>query len=283
MKGFAYPLILVALFASCDQVDEPLAPITDGGGTSDTTVLRSVLLEEFTGHRCSTCPAAHVVAKQLSELYGERLVVVGLHTTNTFGAPLDPPAPDGRYSTDFRTPAGDTYTTTFGVSFLPTGMVSRTVRSSSITLAQGSWGSAIADILEQPALFRIGFDQVQVNTNSTLNATIKVRAQVAIDAEHKLVIYLVEDRVIDWQLNAAVTPPDVPDYEHRHVLRGAVNGTWGEDAVAAGTAAGDSLSFTVNAFPLATEWNVANCYLVAYLYNTSNNEVMQVSERKVQP
>lgn len=282
MKGFAYTLILAALFASCDYVDEPLAPGTGGNGTGDTTVLRNALLEEFTGHRCTTCPAAHAVAQQLGDLYGDRLVIVGIHATGTFAAPLAPPAADGRYSTDFRTPAGDAYSTTFDVSYLPTGMVSRTVRNSSITLAQGSWGSAIADILEQPALFSIGFDQVQISNNS-LNASVKVRTMDAIDADHKLALYLVEDRVIDWQLNGVVTPPDVPDYVHRHVLRGAVNGTWGENAVAAGTSAGDTLSFAVNSFPLASGWNLANCYLVAYLYNASNNEVMQVAQTKIQP
>lgn len=284
MKGFAYTLILAAVFASCDYVDEPIDPGTVGGGNGDSTVLRNALLEEFTGHRCSTCPAAHVVTQQLSTFYGERLVVVGIHATNTFGSPLDPPAADGRYSSDYRTPAGNTYTSTFGVSFLPTGMVSRTERNNSITIAQGAWGSAISDILDQPALFRIQFDQLEVNSgNNSLNASIRLRNEAAIDADHKLVIYMVEDHIIDWQLNGTANPPDVPDYEHRHVFRGAVNGTWGEDAVAAGTAAGDTTSIAVNGFPLATEWNLANCYLVAYLYNTSTNEVMQVAQRKIQP
>lgn len=277
-------LLLAASIVGCDYVDEPLAPGTDGNGGSDSTIARRVLLEEFTGHRCSTCPAAHVVAQQLDALYGDRLIVVGIHATATFGAPLNPPAADGRYSTDFRTPAGDTYTTTFGVSFLPTGMVGRKVYNSSITIAQGSWGSAIADIIDQPALFELWFDALQFNASTnTVSATVKAVTQQAIDADHKLTIHLLEDRVIDWQLNASVSPPDIADYEHRHVLRNTLNGTWGEDAVAAGMAAGDTLTFVVNGFAVDPAWNAANCSLVAYLYNVSTNEVMQAVERKFQP
>ncbi len=277
-------LIMAAAIIGCDYVDEPLAPGSGGDGGGDSTIARRVLLEEFTGHRCSTCPAAHVVAQQLDALYGDRLIVVGIHATATFGAPLDPPAPDGRYSTDFRTPAGDTYTSTFGVSFLPTGMVGRTPYNSSITVAQGSWGSAIAELIDQPALFDVWFDQLQFEASSnTVDATVKVVTQEAIEADHKLTIYLLEDRVIDWQLNASVSPPDVADYEHRHVLRTNLNGTWGEDAVGAGTASGDTLTFTVNSAPVDPSWNAANCSLVAYLYNTTTNEVMQAVERKFQP
>lgn len=284
MKGLFGFLIAAALLTACDYVDEPVVPATDGGGANDTIILRKVLLEEFTGHRCSTCPAAHVVAKQLSTLYGSRLVIVGIHATSTFAAPLSPPAADGRYSTDFRTPAGDTYTTTFGVSFLPTGMISRKPFNSSTTVAQGTWGSAISELIEQPALAQIWFDDLQFNAaNSTLTAAVKVRAEQPIDEDHKLTLYLVEDRVFDWQLNADVSPPDVPDYEHRHVLRGAVNGTWGGNAVAAGTAVGDTLTVPVNGYSLDPSWDPAKCYLVAYLYNTATNEVMQVVEQKIQP
>lgn len=277
-------LMMAASIIGCDYVDEPLAPGTGGNGGSDSTIARRVLLEDFTGHRCSTCPAAHLVAEQLNALYGDRLIVVGIHATATFGAPLSPPASDGRYSTDFRTPAGDTYTTTFGVSFLPTGMVSRKPYNSSITVAQGSWGSAIADLVDEPALFDVWFETLsyQASTNS-VDATIKVVTQQAIEADHKLTIQLLEDRVIDWQLNAAVTPPDIPDYEHRHVLRATLNGTWGEDAVGAGTAAGDTLTFTVTGFAVDPTWNAANCSLLAYLYNSSSNEVMQAVETKFQP
>lgn len=284
MKNLFKILFAAALLAGCDYVDDPIPPGGGGENGGNDTVLRTALLEEFTGHRCATCPAAHAVVQQLSNLFGERLVIVGIHATNTFGAPLQPPAADGRYSTDFRTPAGDAYTSNFGVSFLPTGIVSRKPYNSTLAISQGSWGSAISNVLEQPAFFSIGFEDMQVNTsNNTLNATVKIHTEKAIDADHKLTIYLVEDNVIDWQLNGPATPPDVPDYVHRHVLRGAVNGTWGEDVVPAGTAAESTFSVAVSAFPLKPEWNVTNCYLVAYVYQTSSKEVMQVAQQKIRP
>lgn len=277
-------LLMVASIVGCDYVNDPVTPGAIGGGGNDSIVLRRILLEEFTGHRCNNCPAAHTVAQQLDAIYDEELVVVGIHATSTFAAPLDPPAPDGRYSTDFRTPAGDTYTSTFGVSFLPTGMVSRKSYNSSITVAQGSWSSAISDLIGQPALFDLSFDELQHDgAANTVDATITVVTQVAIEADHKLTIYLLEDNVVDWQLNAAASPPDIENYLHRHVLRTTLNGTWGQDAVFAGTAAGDTLTFTVANAALDPAWDPANCSLVAYLYNTATNEVMQAVERKFQP
>ena len=40
---------------------------------------RVVLLEDFTGQRCSNCPTATAVIEQLHEAYGEALVAVGIH------------------------------------------------------------------------------------------------------------------------------------------------------------------------------------------------------------
>jgi hypothetical protein len=227
------------------------------------------------------------VAQQLDALYGDRLIVVGIHATETFGAPLDPPAVDGRYSTDFRTAAGNAYASTFGVIFLPTGLVSRKPFNSSTTLSQGSWGSAIGAIIDEEALFDLWFSDLDHNASAnTFDATIEVAVLRPIDADHKLTVYLLEDPVVDWQLNAAATPPDVPDvpdYAHRHVLRASVTAPFGLLAVGAGAAPGDTLSFDLTGVGMDPAWNAQNCSLVGYLANASTNEVMQATERKFQP
>ncbi|MCB9182854.1 MAG: Omp28 family outer membrane lipoprotein [Flavobacteriales bacterium] len=280
---------IIALSASlalvgCDYVDAPNAPATDDGGGTNETLKRRALLEEFTGHRCNNCPAAHAVAANLANVYGDELIVVGIHATDFFAAPLNPPAANGSYSTDFRTPAGDTYATAFNVSSLPTGMVNRTPYNNSVTISSGSWSSAIAEIIAQDAACDVWFSALEHDAAAhTVTAEVKVAVLQPISGDHNLTVYLTEDHIIDWQVNSLVNPPDVENYDHRHVLRANLNGTWGQAAITGSAAAGDTLTFQFNAFALDPAWNPSNCALIAYLYDTGSDEVMQAAEREFEP
>lgn len=283
MRVAILTIICTVALLGCDYVDDPVAP-SGGGNGGGGTVKRRALLEEFTGHRCNTCPAAHAVAANLATAFGNELIVVGVHATDFFAAPLNPPAPNGAYSTDFRTPAGSAYATAFSISFLPTGLVSRKPFNSSITISSGNWSSAIADIVAQDAACDIWFSSLTHNAGAnTVSAEVKVAVLAPISGDHNLTVYLTEDHVIDWQLNSLVSPPDVPDYDHRHVLRTNLNGTWGESAITGSAQAGDTLTFSFSGIAMNPAWNAANCALVAYLYNTATNEVSQAAERKFVP
>lgn len=274
----AFPLVL----AACDYVDVPLET-PDGGGGGGEQVVRRVLLEDFTGHRCNNCPAASQVASQLVGVYGEEdLIVVGVHAgPSSFTAPVNPPNPDGSYATDFRTPAGNAYANQFGVTFLPTGMVSRREFNSSVTLSSAAWGSAVADILGTPADMEILFDTVTYDSGAnSVHVEVKVALINAVSGDHNLTVYLLEDHVVDWQLDSQASPPDVQNYEHRHVLRDNLNGTWGEPVISGSAAAGDTLSFTYDRTLPASVVDPTNCALVAYVYRTDSYEVMQAREVK---
>lgn len=279
-------LLLLGAFslAGCDYVDDPTPPSAGGGNNGGTTVKRRALLEEFTGHRCTTCPAAHLLAAGLAAAYQEDLIIVGVHATDFFAAPLDPPAANGSYSTDFRTVAGEAYVSTFNVSFIPTGLVNRTPFNSSTTISSGNWSSAIADIVAQDAACEVWIDTIEHDaTANTVSTVVKVAVLQAITGQHNLTVYLTEDHVVDWQLNSLASPPDVEFYDHRHVLRTNLNGTWGEVVIPASAAVGDTLTISLNDIAINPGWNAANCELVAYVYNSSTNEVLQAAERRFQP
>ncbi len=292
MKNALLTILVAAfLFPGCDVVKEPVPPTAGGPvvpiDTSDTTgsiVRRKVLIEDFTGHRCNNCPGAARTALALQGLYGEDLVVVGVHVTSTFASPVSPPLPNGSYSTDFRTPAGNTYETTFNIQFLPIGAVSRKPYNNSLLLGQSAWGSAVADLIGDTAKFDIWFSQLDYNgSTNTVSAEVKVAVLEPITGDHHLTIYLTEDHVVDWQLDNDATPPDVPNYEHRHVLRTNLNGTWGTPLIAGSASAGDTLTLSYANFPMDLAWDASNCALVAYAHNSATYEVMQVEERKFQP
>lgn len=276
-------LALICFSTGCDYVTEPIAA-PDGNNTGGEGVTRKVLLEDFTGHRCNNCPAATRTATQLQGVYGDDLIVVGVHATAFFGAPANPPNANGSYATDFRTEAGTAYATTFSVSFLPTGMVSRRVFNSSLLQSSSAWGSDIADIIGQPADLDIWFSQLDYNPNDgTVSAEVKVAVVGPVTEDHNLTIYLIEDHVVDWQLDNEATPPDVENYEHRHVLRTTLNGTWGVPLITGTANAGDTITLSYADVAVDPGWQPANCTLVAYAYNTASYEVMQVAERHFQP
>ena len=277
MRAASIPLLLtLATLAACDQVE---FPNNKGGsiGPEPEGPARKVLLEDITGHTCNNCPAATDLALGLQSVYGHDLILVGVHAS-AFAEPQAPP-----FDTDFRTVAGEEYLTTFGVSSLPAGLVSRRPFNNSVVVGTGNWGSAVAEIINTPAEVEVLFDTVNytVGTN-TVEFTIKVVPVNDLTGGHNLTVYLTEDSVIDAQIDARVQPPEVLDYVHRHVLRGNVNGTWG-DAVGTGTlTAGDTITLPYTYVLPANVLDAAHCALVAYVYRTDTYEVLQAEEHKLQ-
>ncbi len=273
----AYYTVLLALatLASCDYVEFPDNKGGGGGPTPDGPA-RKVLLEDITGHKCNNCPAATDVALSLHDVYGDDLIIVGVHASS-FAEPDDPP-----FDTDFRTTAGEEYLTTFNVSSLPAGLVSRKPFNNAIVIGTGSWGSAVAEIINTPADVEVLFDTVEyaAGTN-TVEFTIKVVPVNDLTGGHNLTVYLTEDSVVDAQIDNRVNPPNVLDYMHRHVLRGNVNGSWG-DAIGTGTlTAGDTITLPYTYVLPANVLDAAHCALVAYVYRTDSYEVLQVEEHKL--
>ena len=79
-------LSLLPLLFSCDYIDENerFIVVDSHFEQPDTeSVVKNVLLEDFTGQRCVNCPRGSEVIEQLQEAYPERLIAVGIH-----GGPL---------------------------------------------------------------------------------------------------------------------------------------------------------------------------------------------------
>jgi hypothetical protein len=274
------PILALAFLSGCDIVTDPIPPETDNGNGSEG-VVRRVLIEDLTGHTCNNCPGAARIALDLQEFYGEdQLVIVGVHG-GAFAAP-QAPIGDDMFDTDHRTEAGIAYNTAFQVMFWPAGMVSRHAFNGSPVISESAWSEAVAGLIGQPSPFDLWIDTI-VTEAGNVSTEIKLHLTGAVNGDHNLVVYLTEDHVVDWQIDSEATPPNVPDYDHRHMLRANLNGTWGEPVIMGSAAAGDTITLNYDGFALDPDWNTANCALVAYVYNVATEEVMQVVERKFEP
>jgi hypothetical protein len=155
-------------------------------------------------------------------------------------------------------------------------MASRLNDGTPVSFAQ--WESKILALKDLEPEAKITIETAYNTSNRTVTLDIKTTWLKDGDGgtNYKLQVHLIEDHISDWQLNNGV---DIPDYDHRHVLRDAVNTTWGSviTNTALGAIAEKTYTYTLNA-----AWNEANCEIVAFIYKESPSyEVMQVNTHHV--
>lgn len=68
------------------------------------------------------------------------------------------------------------------------------------------------------------------------------------------------------------------DYEHNHVFRAAINGTWGSDPFSIDENEEEILE---NSYILNEKWKPENISIVAFVYHAQSDEVLGVTEIKI--
>lgn len=302
-KNLLYISILTAAvtFQSCDKVKFPYEGYVDNGG-GGTEHVRRVLLEDFTGHRCTFCPEATRTAEKLIHdpptQYGEKVVLMTVHAGASNN--VDPLTSGTKYLSDFRTTPANAIKTAFGVTFNPQGMVNRKDFPANTHLKpSGDWGTTIASIINLPPDADITITNTYNTGNKNLTCKIKSEFLTAkTGVNYKLAAFLVQDSIIDWQTDFYASPNDVPNYVHMHVMRDNINGSagspWGDALVVGNVAVGDSIIKTYN-YTLQNTYGLSNnvvcvpknCKVIAYIYDDDSasptyREVIQVAEKKIQ-
>lgn len=264
----AFLSICIALI-SCDKIEPPYKQ------TGDVVAERKVLLEDYTGQRCVNCPTAARIAHDLKEVYGENLIVIGIHT-GFFAIPFLP-----QFPLDLRTEAGEAWDATFKVSTAghPKGLVNRLNKDGIYYLGPGEWGTAVADAISKKADATIDLEAKFTAGNTKLSITASGSFLRRMEGEFNLQLCVVEDSIIGNQNNSdptVGTTPVIENYVHRHVLRATVNGINGEK-IANGAVNGDTFSKTYE-FAVDAGWKSQHLSVVAWVYRGSDFEVLQAEE-----
>jgi hypothetical protein len=232
-----------------------------------TTIERKVLVEDFTGHTCNNCPDAAEELAAIIDANNHRVIGIGIHA-GFFSSPK--PVSVGEFTTDFRTEDGNTIHDHFQPQAYPIGLVNRvgyTTASPADALKPFSeWSAAVSTELQASAQVGICLQEAGNNIQ------VDVLGLAELNEDYSLVLCVTESHIIDWQ---TVGTGNISDYEHNHVLRGMLNGAWGESI---GTITKDEI--TSYSFPLSLEsnWVKENCNVVAYIYNTSTKYIVQAEE-----
>ena len=258
--------ILSISFMSCDKVE---APYKEEITKKETA--KKVLLEDFTGHKCINCPAAHDIAHDLTNIYGEdTLIVVSIHS-GFYASPAGAP-----YDYDFRTEAGTEYASAFAVQGYPMGMIDRINDGGNYLLDVNKWGTKVVQQFEEVP--QIGIEIIATTSGNKISGDIKINFLNDINQATKLQLWVLEDNIIKAQL----TPEgDEEDYVHNHVLRGAINGIWGEDLPSDSYAAEDSETMSFSDFQIGDDWVMSELAIVAFVYDSDSKKIIQVEKKKV--
>ena len=279
------------LIASCDFVHNANPEITPTvGNSSDSNIIyRKAFVEDYTGHQCGNCPKAADQLKSLEASYPDKIVPLAVHAG--FFA-----ATNATYPTDFKTTVGTAYDTKFGNSAAgnPNGLINRIgYGTSSFIKNYTAWAGQVASIVAMPAKFQIKIKNTFNSTTKVLDTDITVKSLAANTGMYKLVVLLTEDSVIAEQLDYRILSPPAPnqiktDYEFNHLLRGAINSTWGDAIFTSGAAAlNDSVVKSYTGFPINASYRPKKCHVVAYVYDAdavspTYYEVYQAEEAHVE-
>jgi hypothetical protein len=103
---------------------------------------------------------------------------------------------------------------------------------------------------------------------------------------YNVVAVITEDGLTGYQQNNAIATGWVANYTFNHVLRACVNtpGSISGSLVHTGVVnPGDTIDYTLPAaYTVSNAYNVANCHLIVYIYNTITKEVLQAEEVKLE-
>ncbi len=257
--------------ASCDKIEAPYKEGNEKPVDTSATYVKKVLLEDLTGHKCVNCPSAHAIAHELQDIYGEEnLIVVAVHA-GWFSSPGNAP-----YDYDFQTEAGTEYANTFGAQSYPIGMVDRVNDGGNYLLDKDKWGTISSQQFDEDV--QVGIE-ISCNLQAEkLSGEINLEFISDYNSVTNIQIWIIEDHIIKTQLT-----PDGDDeaYEHNHVLRGAVNGTWGESLPQATYTSGATETINFSDYQLGNDWVDTELSIIAFVYDFESKRVIQVEQKKI--
>ena len=234
-------------------------------------VERRVLIEDHTGQKCPNCPDGAQIIRDLQRTYGARIVPVAIHSQ--MQGIMEPEGLGNEL--------GNTYYKAWNLEFKPAGLINRISDGSSSVLDKTIWAMAVQFIMNNntpdPLDIRIKAQQQKLDPTKA-DVDVKVIATVdGASVDGNLQVWITEDNITARQDSMGVR---LDNYVHNHVLRAAVNGTWGEIISLRGTEGSNIREFHY-ATTLLQGWKTEDLDIVAFVTDENSGEVVQVNKAKL--
>lgn len=269
MKSLNYIIGLMAgvaamvAFSACNQIKEDERKLDYEGSVSSD---RYVLLEDFSGVKCVNCPKAAGQAHNLTEFYGDNVIVVAYYPQNPAG--LTMPYPDNM---DLRTEVAQTYATAYAIPQLPNGLVNRTGGAKDYP----EWASAVTDIILNSVNYARLSGKAWRGEGLEVNVEIEGSfvENYAKAGEIGILAMVIEDSIVAEQL----TPQGRnAGYVHNHVFRMLFSDVWGDKVLNEKPEKGTEFAQTYRA-TVSEAWRSEKLSVVAALVNMRSREVIQAA------
>lgn len=291
-------LISTTAFWSCDEIATPIKPTvyttlpttppaftnsSDSTGATSYTQYK-MLLEVCGGHLCTNCPLGQADAEAVlsSTIGGQVVFMQDEEGPESSTSALDIPtgAPAGSFQVNYQCTADSTWFYLFGSpNEFPFGMVNREGYTTNVIYLnyQDSCNTIVTRNASPAVTIRIQ-DSCWTNPR-IIGANFKLTFLKTLSGSYSLVTLIVEDSIADWQDSDSHY---VSNYMHRNILRGAFGNNIGGSVSGTGiptTTIGtvwtsyQTYDFTKGEFGKAAGWNMAHCYIVAFVYGSSSGAI----------
>lgn len=291
--------ILVMLSISCKEVyDNPIqkipAAILDTTFLNNNTLVqmpKKVLVEEFTGVKCSNCPDGHAVLKTLQDKYKEKMIPISVHSY-FLGTPYgDEQNLTNKFAQSIWNLLGGSEKPTAGIDRIANG-------ATKSNFPRTDWDTKIAERLAVASSANIIDTIFFDNIRQKYIYQVKVEFTQETSEQLALAVAFTQSKIVATQLKGIV---EIEDYDHEHVLRYMFTDIKGDALLFANglskyekgrtyikqfeidvTKIRDrDGNKTLDAEELKNVIILENCELVSFLTKISNNNVVQASTRKV--
>jgi Outer membrane protein Omp28 len=261
-RPFYWLFLGIILISACKEI----APVVPSLGD------KKILVEEFTGVRCVNCPAGAAELENLQAIYGDRLVIVSIHTGD-----FAPPYSDSKY--DFRTAEGVEIEKLVGSPIgYPSAVINRKKFSGQgqLQVLRAAWAGLLATESTTPSVLSMGFNKKYDKNSRHLDLNIDILPTENSTSVLNLTVLITENGIKDQQ----ETPQGKKiDYEHKHVFRKTLTRFDGDNL---GILKKSELISKPFSYILPSNWVAENCKIVAYIHQSGTEKnVLQVQEISV--
>lgn len=280
IRIFAGIALSMCLFIACDDIPEQERLIRIQETSEEAPIIASpsqqrVLLEDFTGWRCTNCPEAAKTISELEEKFQDKLIVMAVHGTS-FARPNQE-----NHLLDLSTEQGNIWVANFGISNLPIGMVNRRTYAGSLQIAPPDWENSINAVLSDESKHTLDLNMGIILKASEDKILVSTETLFLGNCSDALTLSLVvlESNIEGVQKNDDPSVGDVPlieNYMFNHVMRnhGSFDNILTEDNKT--YSAGDSIKKSY-LLTLSKEWKLDHCKVVCFISNTNTKEIIQVN------
>ena len=241
-------------------------------------------MEDYTGHKCTNCPAAAQIAKDLEDDSSKNVIVASVHASQD-GAFQ---ATDNIFTNNYETEAGNEYVRGSEMpGFLgnPMGTINRNDGglTNTVWYFGSGWSSGVNNELNSAFPLNIQLQYYYFIQTNGLFIHTETSILNNLTGEYHLVIYLVRDDVVSPQkFNNGIIDTN---YHHHAILSDNINGTWGTPIIN-GTVLKDSLIYNNFTYELPdpsidSTYSINNLSLISYVLNRNNLRVIQVIKTKL--